>query len=183
MGFFDSLMNNIRDLARPYNDDDDFERDFAPEDVISPTPVTVGDPAKPKVRTFSHGFRRSNVEDSPDYFEPTPSSDTKKTSYSGGQSAPRYTAARPDVKLTAPKKYIYVKETAEYLRNGYVVIVNLQETPDSEACRILDFLSGFAYAQQGSVERASDGTYTITPTNVSITRDSNEEFKSGSVLL
>ena len=46
MGFFDGLVNNIRDLARPYNDDDDFERDFAPEDVIPPSPVTVQEPAK-----------------------------------------------------------------------------------------------------------------------------------------
>ena len=182
MGFFDGLVNNIRDLARPYNDDDDFERDFAPEDVIPPTPITVQEPAKPKVRTFARGFHRGNdEEESSDYFEAEPSSESRKAAYS--QSVPPRTPTRPDVKLTAPKKFIYVKETAEYLRNGYVVIVNLQETPDDEARRILDFLSGFAYAQRGSVERAAVGTYTITPSNVSITRDSNEELKSGSVTL
>lgn len=181
MGFFDGLVNNIRDLARPYNDDDDFERDFEPEDVTPPTPVTVQEPAKPKVRTFARGFHRNEEDDAEDYFEAAPPSESRKPAYS--HPAISHPSARPDVKLTAPKKFIYVKETAEYLRSGYVVIVNLQETPDDEARRILDFLSGFAYAQRGSVERAAAGTYTITPSNVSITRDSNEELKSGSVTL
>ena len=181
MGFFDGLVNNIRDLARPYNDDDDFERDFAPEDVIPPSPVTVQEPAKPKVRTFGRGFHRDSDEEPSDYFEAAPASESKKATYS--QSVPSRTSVRPDVKLTKPESFLRVKETAEHLRNGYVVIVNLQDTPEAEARRILDFLSGFAYAQNGNVERAAEGTYTITPSNVSITRDSNEELKSGSVTL
>ncbi|MGI6013293.1 MAG: cell division protein SepF [Oscillospiraceae bacterium] len=182
MGFFDGLVNNIRDLARPYNDDDDFERDFAPEDVIPPTPVTVQEPAKPKVRTFGRSFHRGgDAEEPSDYFEAATASEPKRAAYS--QPASPRTSVQPDVKLTKPESFIRVKETAEYLRNGYVVIVNLQDTPNDEARRILDFLSGFAYAQNGNVERAAEGTYTITPSNVSITRDSNEDLKSGSVTL
>lgn len=181
MGFFDGLVNNIRDLARPYSDDDDFEMDFAPEDVVPPTPVTVQEPAKPKVRTFGRGFHRSDAAESSDPAEPASAPEPKRAARS--QPVIPRNPTRPDVKLTAPKKFVYVKETAEYLRNGYVVILNLQETPDSEACRILDFLSGFAYAMGGSIERAAAGTYTITPSNVGISRDSNEELKSGSVVL
>lgn len=178
MGFFDGLVNNIRDLARPYNDDDDFERDFAPEDVVPPTPVTVQEPAKPKVRTFGRNFHRNDIESEDTY---DPASEPKRATYN--QPIISHAPVRPDVKLTSPKKFIYVKETAEYLRNGYVVVVNLQETPDNEACRILDFLGGFAYAMGGNIERAATGTYTITPSNVGISRDSNEELKSGSVTL
>lgn len=182
MGFFDGLVNNIRDLARPYSDDDDFELDFAPEDTVPPTPVTVQEPAKPKVRTFGRGFRRSEAAAQPE--QPVaPVSAPAGNRAARSQPVITNPSARSDVKLTAPKKFIYVRETAEYLRSGYVVIVNLQETDEDDVCRIIDFLSGFAYALGGNIECAAPRLYTITPSNVGISRDSNEELKSGSVTL
>ena len=182
MGFFDGLVNNIRDLARPYSDDDDFEMDFASEDTVPPTPVTVQEPAKPKVRHFGRGAHRSKSADRPESpAEAAPAPEPKRAARS--QPVISNAPAQPNVKLASPKKYAFVKETAEYLRSGYVVILNLQETEDKEAVRILDFLSGFAYAMGGSVECAAHKTFTITPSNVGISRDSNEELKSGSVTL
>ena len=182
MGFFDGLVNNIRDLARPYSDDDDFEMDFAPEDSVPPTPVTVQEPAKPKVRTFGRGFRRSEAAAQPEQpAAPVAAAGTKRAARS--QPVITNSPNRSDVKLTAPKKFVHVRETAEYLRNGYVVIVNLQETEEQDVCRIIDFLSGFAFALGGNIECAAPKLYTITPSNVGISRDSNEELKSGSVIL
>ena len=60
---------------------------------------------------------------------------------------------------------------ADELNNKHTVILNLENTQKEEARRILDFLSGVAYANDGKIKRVSTSTFIITPYNVDLSGD------------
>jgi len=59
-----------------------------------------------------------------------------------------------------------ISAIADELNSKNIVILNLEKTDKAEARRILDFLSGVAYANDGKIKRVSTSTYIITPYNV-----------------
>lgn len=59
-----------------------------------------------------------------------------------------------------------ISTVADELNSKNIVILNLEKTDKAEARRILDFLSGVAYANDGKIKRVSTSTYIITPYNV-----------------
>ena len=59
-----------------------------------------------------------------------------------------------------------ISTVADELNSKNIVILNLEKTDKAESRRILDFLSGVAYANEGKIKRVSTSTYIITPYNV-----------------
>ena len=47
--------------------------------------------------------------------------------------------------------------------------------------RLLDFLSGVAYANQGQIKKVANSTYIITPYNVNIMGDLLDELENSGV--
>jgi cell division inhibitor SepF len=58
------------------------------------------------------------------------------------------------------------------------VVLNLESTPKEVARRVLDFLSGVAYAQDGKIKKVAVSTYIITPYNVDILGDLIDELEN-----
>ncbi len=54
------------------------------------------------------------------------------------------------------------------------VIVNLQSANPELSKRIIDFCSGLTYALEGSIQRAADRVFLITPYNVEVASDTKE---------
>ena len=52
------------------------------------------------------------------------------------------------VVLVKPEKYENASEVADHLRDKRTVVLNLEKTEKDVARRLLDFLSGVAYAQE-----------------------------------
>lgn len=48
-------------------------------------------------------------------------------------------------------------------------MLNLEDTNKDMARRILDFLSGVAYANDGKIKKVASNTYIIIPNNVDLT--------------
>ena len=105
----------------------------------------------------------------------------------GGDSFPRYgvredAAVSPDytangnVTIYSPKTYADVQTMIDILRRNESIIVNLEGIESSSAQRILDFLSGAAYAIGGSMRRVKEihSTFLITPQGTGIT-DTNDD--------
>ena len=70
---------------------------------------------------------------------------------------------------------------ADYLINRKTVVLNLEETNKETARRLIDFLAGVAYALQGQIERVSERTFVVTPSNIEITSDQlKEEIRKSS---
>ena len=60
---------------------------------------------------------------------------------------------------------------ADELIKMHTVVLNLENTNKDVSRRIIDFLSGVAYANSGKIKRVATSTYIITPYNVDLTGD------------
>lgn len=74
------------------------------------------------------------------------------------------------------------RDIADALMRKSAVVLNLEKTPKDDSRRILDFLSGVAYANSGRIQRIATSTYIITPYNVDLTgEDLFDEFENSGV--
>lgn len=74
------------------------------------------------------------------------------------------------------------RDIADALMQKSAVVLNLERTPKEDSKRILDFLSGVAYANNGKIKRVATGTYMITPHNVDLSGEELfDEFENSGV--
>ena len=74
------------------------------------------------------------------------------------------------------------RDIADSLINKCAVVLNLERTQKEESRRILDFLSGVAYANNGKIKRIATSTFIITPYNVDLSgEDLFDEFENSGV--
>ena len=174
------LMDELRRLARPYEDEDDYE-EFDEEELEEE------EEEEPVRRGGFSGFRRAPREEEPAQ-EPRPTRATRERTYTPRGS---YASSRPGDKvvninattqlqviLVKPEKFENASDIADHLREKHTVVLNLESTQKDVARRLIDFLSGVAYAQEGKIKRISAATYIITPYNVDIIGDLVEELES-----
>ena len=82
------------------------------------------------------------------------------------------------VVLVKPERYENASEIADHLRDKRTVVLNLEKTEKEVARRLLDFLSGVAYAQEGKIKKVALQTYIVTPYNVDIMGDLIDELEN-----
>lgn len=87
------------------------------------------------------------------------------------------------VVLSRPERFgDEIKNIADELLKSHTVVLNLEVTPKSESRRLVDFLSGIAYAIGGKLKKVSNDTFVITPRNVDIEgEDIVSEFENKGV--
>jgi sugar (pentulose or hexulose) kinase len=74
-------------------------------------------------------------------------------------------AVQPQAVPFKPTRFEDAVEIAEQIREKRTVILNLERTDKDIARRILDFLCGIAYLQEGKLKKIAVDTYLITPDN------------------
>ena len=82
------------------------------------------------------------------------------------------------VVLVKPERFENAAEIADHLREKRTVVLNLESTNKEVARRVLDFVSGVAYAQDGKIKKVAVSTYIITPYNVDILGDLIDELEN-----
>jgi cell division inhibitor SepF len=82
------------------------------------------------------------------------------------------------VVLVKPERFDNASEIADHLKEKHTVVINLESTNREIARRLLDFLSGVAYANEGKIKKVANNTYIITPYNVNIMGDLIDELES-----
>ena len=164
MGFMDELKK----LARPYaEDEDDFDDDFDLEE-------------RPRASRASTAPRASSFDDPMEDVSPRPafgrrSSDSKVVNIA--------TTAQMQVVLVKPDRFDNVSEIAEHLRSKHAVVLNMEATNKDVARRLVDFLSGCAYALDGKIKKIAISTYLITPYNMDIVGDLIDELENSGLYL
>ena len=160
MGFLDELKR----LTHPYEDEmeDDYDEDEdvyedeeEPEDV-EPTPPPREEPSRRREREYQEPPRRN----------------------SGGKVVNIHAPPQLQVVLVKPERYENASEIADHLRDKRTVVLNLEKTQKDVARRLLDFLSGVAYAQEGKIKKVALQTYIVTPYNVDIMGDLIDELEN-----
>ena len=89
-----------------------------------------------------------------------------------------HTTTQLQVVLVKPERFENASEIADHLRDKRTVVLNLEQTDKNIARRLIDFLSGVAYANEGTIKRVALSTYIITPYNVAILGDLIDELEN-----
>ena len=89
-----------------------------------------------------------------------------------------HTTTQLQVVLVKPERFENASEIADHLREKRTVVLNLESTNKDIARRLLDFLSGVAYANEGKIKKVAISTYIITPYNVDILGDLIDELEN-----
>jgi FtsZ-interacting cell division protein YlmF len=76
-----------------------------------------------------------------------------------------------ELKVVRPAGFDEVSDIADYLLDGYTVVLNLELLDAAQTLRMLDFLNGVTYSTDGEIKNVAKSTYIITPHNVDISDD------------
>ena len=143
-----SFLDELKRLARPYEDEED---DDYEEDFA---PVNNSNAAPTESTRSSEPDRRSN------------------------KVVNIHTTTQLQVVLVKPERFENASEIADHLREKRTVVLNLEQTDKVIARRLIDFLSGVTYANEGTIKKVSMATYIMTPYNVEIMGDLIDELEN-----
>ena len=82
--------------------------------------------------------------------------------------------AKAQLQVVLFKPISFGEETravADELLKRHTVVLNLEKTEKEVSRRIVEFLSGVAYANNGKIKRIATNTFISTPYNVDLTGD------------
>ena len=177
MGFMDVLKK----LTQPYDDEEHFFEGADPSFKPQPKPEQ-----KSAVSAAQMAFESAFADNSSAGPEPEeePQQSKKPAGESGGifgNLGLKKTGGKPrrsgtvnfggketSVLLFSPKTFDEAGELVGYLQQDLTVVMTLENVPAETARRLLDFLSGIAFALGGKITPVSAKTYFITPQNVDI---------------
>jgi cell division inhibitor SepF len=78
-----------------------------------------------------------------------------------------------------PRRFNEARELGDRFKEGVAVIMNLQETEDAIARRLVDFASGLVFARDGKIELVATRVYLLTPADVEVSAEERERLKEG----
>ena len=172
MGFMDELKK----LAKPYTEDEDDFDEF--DDDVRPTRASRSSSAPAPSRTPSF-----DLDDDADDTASTLGSASSRRTPGSNKVVNIHTTAQMQVVLVKPDRFDNVSDIAEHLRSKHAVVLNLEATNKDVARRLVDFLSGCAYALDGKIKKIAISTYIITPYNVDIVGDLIDELENNGLYL
>lgn len=148
------LMDKLRDAIRvPEEDEYEFEDEIYDEYEEEERPVDRG-----------HGYSRPGG-----------------VSSGSNKVVNIHTTAQLQVVLVKPERFDSAREIADHLNSKRTVVVNLESATKDVARRLVDFLSGVAYANDGQIKRVAASTFIITPYNVDVMGDLIDELENNGV--
>ena len=150
-----SLMDELKKIIHPY-DDEDYDYEEEPLDEAERTD------ARP-----AFDDRRDDRRD-----------DRKADERRSSKVVNIHATAALKVVLVKPERFENASEIADHLREKRTVVLNLEQTNKDIARRLIDFLSGVAYAQDGKIKKVAVNTYLITPYNVDLIGDLIDELEN-----
>ncbi len=89
-----------------------------------------------------------------------------------------HTTAQLQVVLSKPEKFDEALGIADNLNEKRTVVLNLESVSKDVARRLIDFLTGVAYANNGQIKRVANSTFIITPYNVDVMGDLLDELEN-----
>lgn len=151
MSFLDKIKNIVNvDEDGYYPDDDTQEGDFGTNDRFFEPEEKPAKPAYHRSQRQSEQEKVVNI----------------------------HTTAQLQVVLSKPEKFDECLAIADNLNEKRTVVLNLESVSKDVARRLIDFLSGVAYANNGQLKRVANSTFIITPYNVDVMGDLMEELEN-----
>ncbi len=176
MGFLDELKK----LTKPYDEDEDFfGEEPSPEEDDEPTIVAPKAERPERTERPERAERRNPFEDT----DAASLFDDRAPAKKENKVVNIHTTTAVQVVLSKPERFEQAAEIADHLREKRTVVMNLETTNKDVARRLVDFLSGVAYANDGKIKKVAINTYIITPFNVDIMGDLIDELENNGVYI
>ena len=152
------LMDELKKIIHPYDDEDyDYEDDFE-------------EPVKESSRSLFDDRKDDRRED-------------RRSEDRHNKVVNIHATTQLKVVLVKPERFENASEIADHLKEKRTVVLNLESTNKDVARRLIDFLSGVAYAGEGKIKKVAANTYIITPYSVDIMGDLIDELENNGVYL
>ena len=146
------LMDELKKIIHPYDDEDyDYEDDFE-------------EPAKESRSLFDDRKEERR--------------DERRSEDRHNKVVNIHATTQLKVVLVKPERFENASEIADHLKEKRTVVLNLESTNKDVARRLIDFLSGVAYAGEGKIKKVAANTYLITPYSVDIEGDLIDELEN-----
>ena len=150
------LMDELKKIIHPYDDEDyDYEDDFE-------------EPVKESSRSLFDDRKDDRRED-------------RRSEDRHNKVVNIHATTQLKVVLVKPERFENASEIADHLKEKRTVVLNLESTNKDVARRLIDFLSGVAYAGEGKIKKVAANTYIITPYSVDIMGDLIDELENSGV--
>ena len=147
------LMDELKKIIHPYDDVDyDYEDDFE-------------EPVKESSRSLFDDRKDDRRED-------------RRSEDRHNKVVNIHATTQLQVVLVKPERFENASEIADHLKEKRTVVLNLESTNKDVARRLIDFLSGVAYAGEGKIKKVAANTYIITPNSVDIMGDLIDELEN-----
>ena len=147
------LMDELKKIIHPYDDEDyDYEDDFE-------------EPVKESSRSLFDDRKDDRRED-------------RRSEDRHNKVVNIHATTQLKVVLVKPERFENASEIADHLKEKRTVALNLESTNKDVARRLIDFLSGVAYAGEGKIKKVAANTYIITPYSVDIMGDLIDELEN-----
>ena len=147
------LMDELKKIIHPYDDEDyDYEDDFE-------------EPVKESSRSLFDDRKDDRRED-------------RRSEDRHNKVVNIHATTQLKVVLVKPERFENASEIADHLKEKRTVVPNLESTNKDVARRLIDFLSGVAYAGEGKIKKVAANTYIITPYSVDIMGDLIDELEN-----
>lgn len=166
MGFFDKVKEIIND------DEEDFD-DIYDDSSFAPAP-----PRRERAER-----ERVSRPEPPAYESREERAERPARRQKSDKVVNIHTTAQFQVVLVKPERYEEAAAIADSLNEKRTVVLNLEGTNRDIARRLLDFLSGVAYANSGQIKRVANSTYIITPYNVDVMGDLIDELENNGMFV
>ncbi len=166
MGFFDKIKDIVSD-----NDEDDFD------DFYDAESSSIG--LEPPVRERAARRDRAPKAEKEERFSERP----RMRRHESDKVVNIHTTTQLQVVLVKPERFDEAAAIGDNLNEKRTVVLNLESTNRDVARRLLDFLSGVAYASNGQIKRVANSTYIITPYNVDVMGDLIDELENNGMFM
>lgn len=147
---------------------DKFKRMWdAPDDEYEYDEYGYGDDTNDTVEEDTIRSSRQSSRYSDDYDDAPPVRESRRNKVVNISAT-----AKLQVALFKPERFGDETRTiADELIKTHTVVLNLENTNKDMSRRIIDFLSGVAYANRGKIKKVATSTFIIIPNNVDLTGD------------
>lgn len=102
--------------------------------------------------------------------EPTRRSETPRVLGGGRSKAAQNAPVKPAIQvvLVKPERFEDVLAIADHLNDGKTVVLNLEAAERDTSRRIVDFISGVAYANHGNIKKVANNTFIVVSSEVDV---------------
>lgn len=169
-----SFWDSVKKLAQPYDDDEEYEEDEELDEFeVEEEPVE-----RPVRQRRTPPFASASSESA--FASTAPAAAATPRAAASASSAPasgfsgnvlHSNNGKQEVVLCHLDSFADTSSAADQLRSNKAVILNMENVDKAMARRVVDFLSGCAYALDGKVKKIAQSTYLFCPRNMEVSGD------------